>query len=184
MSKIGLIWATNQHDVFSKDGGIPWKCSGDLKHFKEVTEGSSIIMGRKTWESLPFKPLKNRKNIVITRTPRYRLKAVPFTDFEGVITEQDTVDLYPTEVDVYHSLSQALAREQELGNDVWIIGGRGLLKEGFEYADHIWHTSVLTDEIDGGEKLDIKYYEDSDWVLVQEKAEHDWAAKYLIKRIG
>lgn len=54
-------------------GAMPWHLPEDLKHFRELTNGHAVVMGRKTWESLPerFRPLPNRRNIVITRNPDY-----------------------------------------------------------------------------------------------------------------
>ena len=65
----GLIWAESHGGVIGRDGGMPWHVPEDLAHFKEVTLGAPVIMGRKTWESLPprFRPLPGRANIVVTR---------------------------------------------------------------------------------------------------------------------
>jgi dihydrofolate reductase len=65
---IGLIWA-EAHGVIGDGGIMPWHIPEDLKHFRSVTAGRTVIMGRKTWDSLPlaFRPLPNRRNIVVTR---------------------------------------------------------------------------------------------------------------------
>ncbi len=65
---IGLIWAESQGGVIGRAGGMPWHVPEDLAHFKDVTLGAPVIMGRKTWESLPprFRPLPGRANIVVT----------------------------------------------------------------------------------------------------------------------
>jgi dihydrofolate reductase len=67
--KLGLIYARARNGVIGKDGGMPWHLPEDLAHFKQVTLGSPVIMGRKTWDSLPprFRPLPGRTNIVVTR---------------------------------------------------------------------------------------------------------------------
>ncbi|UWF78349.1 MULTISPECIES: dihydrofolate reductase [Microbacterium] len=69
MTWLGLIWAEAHGGVIGAGGGMPWHVPEDLAHFKEVTLGRPVIMGRKTWESLPerFRPLEGRENIVITR---------------------------------------------------------------------------------------------------------------------
>jgi dihydrofolate reductase len=67
MSLISLVVAVSRNGVIGKAGGLPWHISSDLKLFKATTLGKPIIMGRKTWESLPRKPLPGRINIVITR---------------------------------------------------------------------------------------------------------------------
>lgn len=67
--KLGLIYARSRNGVIGKGGQLPWRLPEDLAHFKAKTMGSPVIMGRKTWDSLPpkFRPLPGRKNIVITR---------------------------------------------------------------------------------------------------------------------
>ncbi|HEY5363071.1 MAG TPA: dihydrofolate reductase [Aestuariivirga sp.] len=64
---ISLVYAVSKNGVIGDKGGLPWHVPSDLKHFKAVTLGKPIIMGRKTWESLPRKPLPGRLNIVLTR---------------------------------------------------------------------------------------------------------------------
>ena len=63
---IELIWAQDQNGGIGKNGTLPWHISEDLQNFKKITSGSPVIMGRKTWESLSFKPLPNRRNIVLS----------------------------------------------------------------------------------------------------------------------
>src|SRR5690606_39050619 len=69
MTWVGLIWAEAAGGVIGAEGAMPWHVPEDLAHFKEVTMGSPVVMGRKTWDSLPerFRPLQGRENIVITR---------------------------------------------------------------------------------------------------------------------
>ena len=71
MTLISLVVAVSRNGVIGRDGGLPWHISSDLKRFKEITMGKPVIMGRKTWESLPKRPLPGRRNIVITRQPGY-----------------------------------------------------------------------------------------------------------------
>jgi dihydrofolate reductase len=68
---LGLIFARARNGVIGKAGGLPWHLPEDMAHFKQVTMGRPVIMGRKTWESLPerFRPLPGRTNIVVTRQP-------------------------------------------------------------------------------------------------------------------
>ncbi|WP_309065264.1 dihydrofolate reductase [Microbacterium sp.] len=69
MTWIGLVWAEAHGGVIGAQGGMPWHVPEDLAHFKEVTLGAPVVMGRKTWDSLPerFRPLPERENVVITR---------------------------------------------------------------------------------------------------------------------
>jgi dihydrofolate reductase len=64
---ISYVVAVARNGVIGREGGLPWHISSDLKRFKEITMGKPVIMGRKTWESLPRKPLPGRQNIVISR---------------------------------------------------------------------------------------------------------------------
>ena len=74
MTKLGLIFARARNGVIGRDGGLPWHLPEDLAHFKQLTIGSPVIMGRKTWDSLPprFRPLPGRVNIVVTRQPGWQ----------------------------------------------------------------------------------------------------------------
>ena len=67
MSEIVLVVAIADNGVIGKDGGIPWRIPEDMKRFKALTLGHTIVMGRKTWDSLPKKPLPGRVNVVVTR---------------------------------------------------------------------------------------------------------------------
>jgi dihydrofolate reductase len=67
MTVIALVYAQSRNGIIGAEGGLPWHIPSDLKRFKETTLGKPIIMGRKTWESLPRKPLPGRVNIVVTR---------------------------------------------------------------------------------------------------------------------
>ena len=69
MMKVGVIYARSLNNVIGNNGKLPWHLPEDLKHFKETTQGCVVAMGRKTWESLPIKPLPNRENLVLTSTP-------------------------------------------------------------------------------------------------------------------
>ena len=68
---ISYVVAVSKNGVIGREGGLPWHISSDLKRFKEITMGKPVVMGRKTWESLPRRPLPGRRNIVITRQPGF-----------------------------------------------------------------------------------------------------------------
>ncbi|HEX2761994.1 MAG TPA: dihydrofolate reductase, partial [Rhizomicrobium sp.] len=67
MSEIVLVVAIADNGVIGKDGALPWHISDDMKRFKALTMGHTVVMGRKTWDSLPRKPLPGRVNVVVTR---------------------------------------------------------------------------------------------------------------------
>lgn len=72
-SEVGLIWAQSSSGVIGRGGGIPWRLPEDQARFKELTMGHTVVMGRRTWESLPAKvrPLPGRDNVVLTRQRHY-----------------------------------------------------------------------------------------------------------------
>lgn len=71
--RIGMIWAEARGGAIGRDGEMPWHLPEDLAHFKQSTLGEPVIMGRRTWESLPerFRPLPGRENLVVTRDASY-----------------------------------------------------------------------------------------------------------------
>jgi dihydrofolate reductase len=71
VSSIELVVATSKNGVIGRNGELPWHIPSELKRFKQLTMGTPVIMGRRTWESLPRKPLPGRQNIVITRQGGY-----------------------------------------------------------------------------------------------------------------
>ena len=94
MSEIVLVVAIAENGVIGKQGKIPWHISEDLKRFKAMTVGKTVVMGRKTWDSLPKKPLPNRTNVVVTRDVGWRAPgAVPATlpelDLSHIAPDQD-----------------------------------------------------------------------------------------------
>ena len=85
--KLCAVVAMDRNRTIGKDGDLPWRLPSDLKHFKRVTLGKPCLMGRKTWESLPF-PLPGRPNLVLTRNADYAAQgAEVFTDMNSMIRE-------------------------------------------------------------------------------------------------
>ena len=76
-----MIFACDMEGAIGKDGDLPWRQSSDLQHFKQVTMSKTIVMGRKTWDSLP-KALPGRRNIVMSRTAR---EDVEVLDYDSII---------------------------------------------------------------------------------------------------
>jgi dihydrofolate reductase len=71
---VSLVVAHSANRVIGRDGGLPWHLPGDLRRFRELTTGHAVVMGRRTYESLPdaFRPLPNRRNVVLSSDPSYR----------------------------------------------------------------------------------------------------------------
>lgn len=128
MAEIIIIAALAKNNVIGKDGRIPWHIRDDFQHFKELTMGYPVIMGRKTYESLPetARPLPGRENIVITANQDY-------------IPENGVVLKY--------SLEDALGycKEKE---KAYIIGGAGVYAQGMRYADKL-ELTFIDKEYDG-----------------------------------
>ncbi|MGO1435584.1 MAG: dihydrofolate reductase [Canibacter sp.] len=122
--RIGAIWAegigAGGLPAIGKDGTMPWRVPEDLKWFQTLTNGHPVIMGRKTWESLPpkFRPLSDRRNIVITRDSEY-------------VAEGATVVNAP---------QQALA--EVAGEIAWLMGGGSLYEEMLPHVDLIARTQI------------------------------------------
>lgn len=114
MTRIGLVWAEAHGGVIGAGGTMPWHVPEDLAHFKAVTMGAPVVMGRRTWESFPdrFRPLPGRRNIVVTRNDEWGDAGAERAE----------------------SLDDALATVA--GSDtVWIIGGGELFREAIGRAD-------------------------------------------------
>jgi len=124
--KISLIWAQDKNKGIGKKGKLPWYISEDLKNFKKLTLNSTIIMGRKTWESLPIKPLPNRVNIVLSRN-----KIEGINSFSSIESCINFLKLNCTE-------------------NIFIIGGRSLYKEFYSKSDvlHITIINKIVKDID------------------------------------
>ena len=116
--KISLIAAFAEDSVIGNDGKIPWTLKEDLKHFRNKTEGCSVVMGRKTYESIGG-PLPNRLNIVMTRNPK---------KLEGV-----------KEVS---SRKEALEIASTYSNEVFIIGGEKIYEEFLPMATKMYLTKI------------------------------------------
>ncbi|MEK7573190.1 MAG: dihydrofolate reductase [Patescibacteria group bacterium] len=126
-SRVSIIVAIDEKRGIGKNNSIPWHLSADLKRFKALTTGHTIIMGRKTWDSLPRKPLPDRINMIITRN----------SDLE-----------VPDGVNVNNSLEEALieARENEQ-EEIFIIGGAQIFREAIDkgVVDRLYLTQVEGD---------------------------------------
>lgn len=127
MEKI-IIAAVSENGVIGKDGDIPWHYPEDLEHFRDKTTSHSVIMGRKTYFSLPedYRPLPDRKNIVLSRSnPEV-----------------------PDEVELAESLEEAWRKAGEHSRKAFIIGGANVYEQALEEADRMILTEIH-EEYDG-----------------------------------
>jgi dihydrofolate reductase len=126
MKPLALVVAMSSNGVIGKDGGLPWHIPEDLKHFRQVTTGHAIIMGRRTWDEIG-RPLPNRRNIVITRQ----------TDFEVSGAE------------VVHTLEDAIALARDGGDsEPRIVGGATIYAQALPLITRFYLT-VVQREIEG-----------------------------------
>jgi dihydrofolate reductase len=116
--KLSIVVAMAENGVIGVDNKLPWRLPADLKHFRAITMGHPVIMGRKTFESIG-RALPGRRNIVVTRNSAYAR--------EGV--------------EVVHSVDEALERCAET-NEAFLIGGAILYKEAISHCDRIYLTLV------------------------------------------
>lgn len=119
---LSMIVAVAQNGVIGADNDMPWHLPEDLKHFKKLTSGHKIIMGRRTFESLPFGPLPKRVNIVITRQADLTI--------EGCVMAT--------------SPEQAL-EHCEAGEEVFVIGGGNIYRQFMPLADKLYITRIHQD---------------------------------------
>ena len=116
---VTLVLAMAENGVIGKDGAIPWRIADDLRRFKRLTVGKTVVMGRKTWDSLPRKPLPDRGNVVVTRQADWAA--------DGAVRAS--------------SLDEALTRAGGAA-EVMVIGGGEIYREALRRADRIELTEV------------------------------------------
>ena len=147
--KLTLIAAVARNGVIGREGDLPWRLSADLKHFKARTLGHPIIMGRKTWESLPKRPLRKRLNIVLSRSADYPAEGAALVD----------------------SMEAALAVAREAGAEhAFVIGGQSIYAAALPLADGLAITHVDV-EIEGD-----AFFPEVDWEAWQAVREEPHAA--------
>ena len=118
-----LVWAQTPTGIIGRDGTLPWHIPEDMAHFRDLTRGHPVIMGRATWASLParFRPLPGRDNIVLTRTPGF--------EAAGAL--------------VVHGVDEALRRVGD--RDAWVIGGGEVYRTFLPLAQRVELTVVSLD---------------------------------------
>jgi len=122
--KVALVAAVARGGVIGRDGGIPWRLPEDMARFRDLTIGHSVVMGRRTWESLPdqFRPLPGRGNVVVTRNPDWSAQGA---DRAGSVDEA----------------LELLASESQ----VFVIGGGEIYAAALSLADELVLTEIDAD---------------------------------------
>lgn len=119
---ISLIVAMSQNRVIGRDGRLPWHLPADLQRFKQLTMGQTLLMGRKTWQSIG-RPLPGRETIVLSRNPDYRAEGCRvFTDLAAGITATRTAELF-------------------------ICGGEEIYRQALPLAERIYLTELLREVV-------------------------------------
>ena len=122
---ITFVVAVSRNGVIGREGGLPWHISSDLKRFKEITMGKPVIMGRKTWESLPLKPLPGRLNLVLSRDESFTARgAVVCTTLDEAV-----------------EIARETAEEDGVG-EICVIGGVALFEKALPRAKRLYLTEV------------------------------------------
>lgn len=119
---INIIVAIANNNAIGKDNDLLWHISEDLKYFKSTTLGCPIIMGRNTWNSLPFKPLPKRENIIISRNKDYKVQGAT----------------------VIHSVEEAIDYAKQFDKS-FIMGGGMLYNAALPFCDKLYITKVFKD---------------------------------------
>jgi dihydrofolate reductase len=142
-----MVWAQARDGVIGADGGLPWHLPEDLALFRRLTLGSTVVMGRRTWESLPerFRPLPGRTNVVLTSDRRW-----------------SAAGARPA-----HSVEQVLADRDSL----WVIGGGAVYRAFLPHADRLVVTEV--DTVVDGDTWAPRV--DATWVRVSRVPAEGWA---------
>jgi len=157
---VHLIWAEARDRVIGAGGAIPWRLPGEQAMFRERTTGSTVVMGRATWDSLPgrVRPLPGRHNVVLTRDPGW---AAPGAT-------------------VAHSVTEATAAADP-GGEIWVMGGEAVYAAFLPIADHILRT-----RIDLAVAGDTRAPElDDGWVVRQDSGWHtaDNGLRFVIEEL-
>jgi dihydrofolate reductase len=171
--KLTLVVAVAKNGIIGRDGVLPWRLSSDMKRFKAVTMGKPVLMGRKTWESLPKKPLPGRQNLVITRDADFKADGAPDQVRGGAWVYTDLAAM----------LAAARAMAEAAGvEEACVIGGAQLYNAVLPEADRIVLTEVnLSPEGDARLDLDLSAWREVSREHVErgEKDDADFVVRVL-----
>ena len=154
---LSIIVAHSRNGVIGRDGDLPWHLPTDMKRFRELTTGGTVVMGRKTFESLPdaYRPLPNRRNVVLTSSGGYAIDGC----------------------EVFGDLAGALAA---CGESAWVIGGGQTYAQALPHVDRV-HATVVDADVDGD--AFFPSLSDDEWRLVEESErieENDYGYTFKI----
>ena len=156
-----LMAAISPDRVIGRDGAIPWHYPADMRYVKQTTTGHPCVMGRKTWESLPRRPLPGRPNLVLTRSSDY--EAAP-----GVI--------------VCPSLEAARRRCEEMAAErMFVLGGEAVFREALAEGDEMLITHV-PDRVEGD--VHFPEWDEREWLLEESREREGLRFARYVRRRG
>ena len=170
---ISLVVARGRNGVIGHEGDLPWRLRSDLQRFKAITIGKPCLMGRKTWESLPLRPLPGRLNLVLTRDQSY--------EAEGMAKGA----LVCATLDEAIEIARETAEEENV-DEICIIGGTALFEAALPRARRLYVT-----EVDAAPQGDARFpdFDPADWTEVSsepheagEKDDHAFTFRVLERR--
>jgi dihydrofolate reductase len=133
-----IIWAQDESGAIGREGDLPWRQRSDLRHFKQATMGHPVVMGRRTWESLPF-PLPGRENVVLTRDLSWSAEGAERTSIDEVLGRSSTKEV------------------------VFVIGGGEVYAQLVPHAS-ILHRTVVHTTVEGADTF-APAVDDALWTL-------------------
>lgn len=136
MKNLSIIVAIGENNAIGKDGDLLWHIREDMLYFKRTTKNHPVLMGRKTWDSLQVQPLPKRHNIIVSSNPNF-------------VFEHE-------QVSILHSIEQA--KELNLDDEIFVIGGGTIYKEFLPLADRLYITKVFKAYPDAD-----TFFPDIDW---------------------
>lgn len=139
---LAMIFAAARNGCIGKNGGLPWHLSEDLEHFKRTTRGHTVIMGRRTFESIG-RPLPGRRNLVVSRRAGLRIPGV----------------------EVFDSIDRAIETARTTDSMPFILGGADIYRAALDQATRLYVTEVQID-VDGDTFFT---FDQSDWVEVERR---------------
>lgn len=156
---LSLIAAIGKNNELGKENKLLFSLPEDMKHFKEVTTGHPVLMGRKTFESIG-RPLPNRRNIVITRDMNYQADGI----------------------EVVHSLDEALEQSKNTEEEIFVIGGGEMYKQALPFADKLYLTFVET-SVDNADTF-FPEFDANEWEEVSKERheaddKHQWPFTFV-----
>lgn len=139
--RLNLIYAHAHHGVIGDKNTIPWNLPEDLAHFKVTTLRCPVIMGRRTWDSLPnrFRPLPHRINVVLSRNQQWSTTSPEVIHPNGHLVKFEENNVY-----CFHDLNSALSSLQDYP-EVWVIGGAQIYAQALPLAQRVVITDIDAD---------------------------------------